>query len=189
MGRRRSDCATRTRTCIALIPRPRGAGSRDSPDCGRRSRPRPARSRNGASSVRSIRTSRAAGSWRTTRCLRSRHARRKPWSSSPAYRRCRQAQRANTARSCCGWPMRHGPATTCPSNRFRANRRRKKQAAPTKLMTAVREVAGNLGIGTEVLATRRDVEALAYGSVAPETSPLLRGWRRGAIGEQLAQML
>ena len=86
---------------------------------------------------------------------------------------------ANAARSGDDLPEQSIPRKPTPEETGRA----------AKLMAAVREVAGNLGIGTEVLATRRDVEALAYGSVAPETSPLLRGWRRGAIGEQLAQML
>jgi ribonuclease D len=52
-------------------------------------------------------------------------------------------------------------------------------------MQAVRDQATALGIGTEVLATRRDIEALAFGTVEPASSPLLRGWRRAVIGEKL----
>ena len=46
-------------------------------------------------------------------------------------------------------------------------------------------MAAELGIGTEVLATRKDVEAIAFGSGAPEDSPLMRGWRREVVGEKL----
>jgi ribonuclease D len=62
-------------------------------------------------------------------------------------------------------------------------------ARAAKFMAAVRDAATNLGIGAEVLATRRDIESLAAGSVEPESSPLLRGWRRAVIGEQLVRML
>ena len=58
-----------------------------------------------------------------------------------------------------------------------------------KLMGSVRDAATALGIGAEVLATRRDVEALAFGAVEPDKSPLMQGWRRAVIGEQLAGML
>ena len=56
-----------------------------------------------------------------------------------------------------------------------------------RLMEAVREQAGHLGISPEVLATRRDVEALARGS--RDGSPLLRGWRCEAIGQRLLDAL
>lgn len=56
-----------------------------------------------------------------------------------------------------------------------------------RMMEAVREQAGHLGISPEVLATRRDVEALARGS--RDGSPLLRGWRREAIGQRMLEAL
>ena len=56
-----------------------------------------------------------------------------------------------------------------------------------RLQQQVRDVATELGISPEVLATRRDIEALALGS--RESSPLLKGWRRSVIGEQLLQLL
>jgi ribonuclease D len=62
-------------------------------------------------------------------------------------------------------------------------------ARAAALMQKVRDAAAQLGIGTEVLATRRDVEALAFRSVGPEASPLLRGWRREVIGQQLLEAL
>jgi ribonuclease D len=62
-------------------------------------------------------------------------------------------------------------------------------ARAAKFMTVVRDVAAGLGVGAEMLATRRDVEALAFGAVEPAASPLLRGWRHAVIGERLAQML
>jgi len=55
-------------------------------------------------------------------------------------------------------------------------------ALAAKLMKAVREQAESLGIAPEVLATRRDVEALSQGS---HDNGLTRGWRRAAIGEKL----
>jgi ribonuclease D len=56
-----------------------------------------------------------------------------------------------------------------------------------RLMESVREEAGRLGISPEVLATRRDVEALARGS--REGSPLLQGWRAGVIGQRMLEAL
>jgi ribonuclease D len=56
-----------------------------------------------------------------------------------------------------------------------------------QLQQRVRDVAVSLGISPEVLATRRDVEALVLGS--PGHSALLRGWRRDAIGTQLIELL
>jgi len=55
------------------------------------------------------------------------------------------------------------------------------------LQQRVRDVASGLEISPEVLATRRDVEALVLGS--PDGSTLLRGWRREAVGEQLLGLL
>jgi ribonuclease D len=62
-------------------------------------------------------------------------------------------------------------------------------ACANRLMQAVRDVAATLGIGAEVLATRRDVDALAYGNVSMEASPLLRGWRRDLLGERLQAVM
>jgi ribonuclease D len=55
-----------------------------------------------------------------------------------------------------------------------------------RLMQVVREVATSQGITPEVLATRRDIEALARGA---EDSALLRGWRARVIGEKLSATL
>jgi ribonuclease D len=62
-------------------------------------------------------------------------------------------------------------------------------ALATRLMEVVRAAARELELGPEVLATRRDVEAIAFGSVAPEASPLLRGWRNNVVGQQLLDAL
>ena len=51
-----------------------------------------------------------------------------------------------------------------------------------RLLDEVRAESGRLGISAELLATRRDIEALVRGQ--PD-SGVLRGWRRGAIGERL----
>jgi ribonuclease D len=56
-----------------------------------------------------------------------------------------------------------------------------------RLQQRVKDVAANLGISAEVLATRRDVEGLVLGSA--EQSPLLRGWRREVIGVPLLELL
>lgn len=57
------------------------------------------------------------------------------------------------------------------------------------LMQVVRDAATALSIGPEILATRRDVESLAFGSATPDTSPLLRGWRGEVLGEKLLAAL
>jgi ribonuclease D len=62
------------------------------------------------------------------------------------------------------------------------------QALAARLLQCVRDVATELGVSAEVLATRRDVEALAFGSTPVEQSPLLRGWRREVVGEKLAAL-
>ena len=54
------------------------------------------------------------------------------------------------------------------------------------LQQRVKDVAATLGISPEVLATRRDVEGMVLGP--PGQSPLLRGWRREAIGLQLLEL-
>ena len=60
------------------------------------------------------------------------------------------------------------------------------QALQARLMQTVRGAAEALGIGPEVLATRRDVDALAQGD---RNGALLRGWRREAIGLRLLAVL
>jgi ribonuclease D len=62
-------------------------------------------------------------------------------------------------------------------------------ARAARLLQVVRDVAAELDVGAEVLATRRDVEALAFGSGVPDDSPLLRGWRREVVGEKLLAAL
>jgi ribonuclease D len=62
------------------------------------------------------------------------------------------------------------------------------QARASALMQAVRDCATALGIGPEVLATRRDVEAIAFGSTPLEQSPLLRGWRGSVLGAALREI-
>lgn len=67
---------------------------------------------------------------------------------------------------------------------------RRPSAAETALVATlqkrVRDEAAALGISPEVLATRRDVEALVFRDRGE--SALLRGWRRSVIGEQLAAL-
>jgi ribonuclease D len=58
-------------------------------------------------------------------------------------------------------------------------------ARATRLLQVVREVATAQEIGAEVLATRRDVEAIAFGSCELEDSALARGWRRDLLLERL----
>jgi ribonuclease D len=55
-----------------------------------------------------------------------------------------------------------------------------------KLSSVVGEVAAALGIGSEILATRRDLEQVAGGNAG--AAPL-RGWRRAAIGDALLAAL
>jgi ribonuclease D len=62
-------------------------------------------------------------------------------------------------------------------------------ALATRLLQVVRDVATELEVGAEVLATRKDVEAIAFGSVEPADSPLLRGWRKEVVGERLLAAL
>lgn len=56
-----------------------------------------------------------------------------------------------------------------------------------ELQKRVREVAGELGISAEVIATRRDVEALVFGP--QESSGVMRGWRRDVAGNSLLALL
>ena len=62
-------------------------------------------------------------------------------------------------------------------------------ALATELLRVVRDVATELGLGAEVLATRKDVEAIAFGSVALDDSPLARGWRAEVLGPRLRHAL
>jgi ribonuclease D len=55
-----------------------------------------------------------------------------------------------------------------------------------RLQERLRDIAARLGISAEVLATRRDVEALAFG--AADDSPLMRGWRREVVGLPLREL-
>jgi ribonuclease D len=61
-----------------------------------------------------------------------------------------------------------------------------KTALASRLMQAVRDEATRLGITPELLATRRDIDALVNGVT---DSPVLRGWRREIVGERLRQLL
>jgi ribonuclease D len=56
-------------------------------------------------------------------------------------------------------------------------------ALVSKLQQTVRETATDLGVSPEVLATRRDVEALVFKDRGE--SAVLQGWRREVIGERL----
>ncbi len=56
-----------------------------------------------------------------------------------------------------------------------------------ELQQRVRDRAAALGVNPEVLATRRDVEALVLGP--REASALARGWRREVIGRHLLEFL
>lgn len=55
------------------------------------------------------------------------------------------------------------------------------------LQQRVRDVAAELGINAELIATRRDVEALVFRT--PESSTVTRGWRREVVGNTLLAML
>ena len=54
-----------------------------------------------------------------------------------------------------------------------------------RMIEEVRAEAARLGISPELLATRRDAEALVLGQA---DAAILRGWRRGVIGERLMAM-
>ena len=58
--------------------------------------------------------------------------------------------------------------------------------AVKKLGAVTRDVATALGLSPEILATRRDMEQIARGE---RDVPVLRGWRRAAIGEALLAAL
>ena len=69
---------------------------------------------------------------------------------------------------------------------------RRERPDPAQLATVKRladiagSVAGELEIGTEVLATRRDLEKLAAGR---QDVNLLRGWRADVLGNKLLSAL
>ena len=60
-------------------------------------------------------------------------------------------------------------------------------AKVSRLQAVVRETATELGVAPEILATRRDVEALVFPGRGE--SAVLRGWRRGVVGERLLAAL
>ena len=60
-------------------------------------------------------------------------------------------------------------------------------AKVSRLQAVVRETATALGVAPEILATRRDVEALVFPDRGE--SAVLRGWRRGVVGERLLAAL
>lgn len=55
-----------------------------------------------------------------------------------------------------------------------------------RLQQCVRDVAASLQVSPELIATRRDVEAMVFGK--PQESLLLRGWRCEVIGRQLLEL-
>lgn len=55
-----------------------------------------------------------------------------------------------------------------------------------RLSGAVQQVATEVGISPEILATRRELEALAGGA---RELDVLRGWRRAVVGERLLRLL
>jgi ribonuclease D len=59
------------------------------------------------------------------------------------------------------------------------------QALATALLRLVREEATALGIAPEILGTRRDAEAIAFGTARSEQSPLMQGWRGEVLGEKV----
>jgi ribonuclease D len=63
------------------------------------------------------------------------------------------------------------------------------QALAAALLQIVRDTAAALGIASELLATRRDIEAIAFGSVDLAQSPVLRGWRASILGDPIVARL
>lgn len=63
------------------------------------------------------------------------------------------------------------------------------QALAAALLDIVRDAALQLQVQPEVLATRRDVEGLAFGHVTLQQSELMRGWRAAVVGEALRAQL
>jgi ribonuclease D len=60
-------------------------------------------------------------------------------------------------------------------------------ALVARLQQIVRSAAAALELSPEVIATRRDVEALVFKDRGE--SAVLRGWRRGVVGEKLLAAL
>ena len=60
-------------------------------------------------------------------------------------------------------------------------------ALVTRLQQILRSAAAALELSPEVIATRRDVEALVFKDRGE--SAVLRGWRRGVVGEKLLAAL
>ena len=61
-----------------------------------------------------------------------------------------------------------------------------KTALVKKLGALNQAVAADLGLSPEVLATRRDLEQLADGR---QDVAVLKGWRRGVIGDRMLAAL
>jgi len=61
-----------------------------------------------------------------------------------------------------------------------------KTALVKKLGVLNQAVAADLGLSPEVLATRRDLEQLADGR---QDVAVLKGWRRGVIGDRMLAAL
>jgi ribonuclease D len=57
-----------------------------------------------------------------------------------------------------------------------------KTALVKKLAALNQAVAADLGLSPEILATRRDLEQLAEGR---QDVAILKGWRRGVIGDRM----
>ena len=62
-------------------------------------------------------------------------------------------------------------------------------ALAARLLQVVRDVSAELEVCAEVLATRKDIEAIAFGSGARDGSPLMRGWRSDVLGAKLLEAL
>jgi ribonuclease D len=102
----------------------------------------------------------------------------------PAVVRKRGEELLELVRAAAGAPLADADAAPPPRRPAPAE-----QALAAALMAQVRDAATELAIGAEVLATRRDVEAMAYGHVPPEASPLLRGWRGAVLRERLLAVI
>jgi ribonuclease D len=69
------------------------------------------------------------------------------------------------------------------------------KAMAQRLAATLKSVAEDVRIAPEVLATQRELRALARAAVGPEATPgqepaglpCLRGWRRGVVGEALLE--
>ncbi|MGH8208518.1 MAG: hypothetical protein ACREU6_02800, partial [Steroidobacteraceae bacterium] len=61
-----------------------------------------------------------------------------------------------------------------------------KTALVKKLAVLNQAVAADLRLSPEILATRRDLEQLAHGR---QDVAVLKGWRKGVIGERMLAIL